>query len=496
VRVAVVECRQVSKWYGTAKVLDDVDFSVHEGEIHVILGENGAGKSTLVKIIAGLVSPDRGQVLLEDTQVKMGSVAAAQAMGVALIHQEPRLFPDLTVMENIWIDQRSKTSGSRRFRLSAMGGRTRELLEQLGSSVSPDARVAFLSVADQQMVDIAAAIRRDLKVLIVDEPTASLTPSEVTNLFRVMRELRDRGVAIIFIGHRLEEILEISDRITVLRDGRLVRTLNRVDTNEDELIRLMIGRDIESVSDRRATNVGDVLLSVSGLSEAGHFSDVSLEVRRGEIVGIGGLVGSGRSEVLETIFGVRSKSSGQVAVAGTQIESLDDAVSRGMGLVPEDRGRYGLILLSSVLNNISAPNLDLTSWRDIRRPRQELRNADSIVSQLRIKVSSVQQLAGQLSGGNQQRVSLGKWLVRDLDVLLVDEPTRGVDVGSKMEIHALLRQFADSGKAVLMVSSDMRELLEVPDRILVMREGRLAGELSIQQASEEAVMRLASGVAA
>jgi ABC-type sugar transport system ATPase subunit len=346
------------------------------------------------------------------------------------------------------------------------------------------------------MVDIAAAIRRDLKVLIVDEPTASLTPSEVTNLFRVMRELRDRGVAIIFIGHRLEEILEISDRITVLRDGRLVRTLNRVDTNEDELIRLMIGRDIESVSDRRATNVGDVLLSVSGLSEAGHFSDVSLEVRRGEIVGIGGLVGSGRSEVLETIFGVRSKSSGQVAVAGTQIESLDDAVSRGMGLVPEDRGRYGLILLSSVLNNISAPNLDLTSWRDIRRPRQELRNADSIVSQLRIKVSSVQQLAGQLSGGNQQRVSLGKWLVRDLDVLLVDEPTRGVDVGSKMEIHALLRQFADSGKAVLMVSSDMRELLEVPDRILVMREGRLAGELSIQQASEEAVMRLASGVAA
>jgi ABC-type sugar transport system ATPase subunit len=193
---------------------------------------------------------------------------------------------------------------------------------------------------------------------------------------------------------------------------------------------------------------------------------------------------------------VRSKSSGQVAVAGTQIESLDDAVSRGMGLVPEDRGRYGLILLSSVLNNISAPNLDLTSWRDIRRPRQELRNADSIVSQLRIKVSSVQQLAGQLSGGNQQRVSLGKWLVRDLDVLLVDEPTRGVDVGSKMEIHALLRQFADSGKAVLMVSSDMRELLEVPDRILVMREGRLAGELSIQQASEEAVMRLASGVAA
>lgn len=492
----IVECRSVSKWYGTAKVLDDVDFSVNPGEIHVILGENGAGKSTLVKIIAGLVTPDRGQVLLEGAPIKTGSVASAQSMGVALIHQEPRLFPDLSVMENIWIDQRSKGSGAGRFRLSRMGGRTRELLDQLGSSVSPDARVAFLSVADQQMVDIAAAIRRDLKVLIVDEPTASLTPSEVTNLFRVMRELRDQGVAIIFIGHRLEEILEISDRITILRDGRLVRTLDRVDTNEDELIRLMIGRDIESSGSRRGQDLGDVLLSVDGLAETGHFTDISLTVRKGEIVGIGGLVGSGRSEVLETIFGVRSRSAGQVSIGGSTIESLDDAVASGMGLVPEDRGRYGLILMSSVLNNISAPNLDLTSWRDIRRPRRELRNANSIVSQLRIKVTNVQQLAGQLSGGNQQRVSLGKWLVRNLDVLLVDEPTRGVDVGSKMEIHALLRQFADSGKAVLMVSSDMRELLEVPDRILVMREGRLAGELTMQDATEEAVMRLASGVAA
>lgn len=494
--MVVVDCRQVTKWYGAAKVLDDVDFAVNEGEIHVILGENGAGKSTLVKVIAGLVSPDRGEVFLEGTQLKTGSVASAQTMGIALIHQEPRLFPDLTVMENIWIDQRSRNTSSGRFRLTKMAGETRELLAQLGSAVSPDARVAFLSVADQQMVDIAAAIRRDLKVLIVDEPTASLTPSEVRNLFRVMRELRDRGVAIIFIGHRLEEILEISDRITVLRDGRLVKTLSRADTNEDELIHLMIGRDIEPTMRKREVNQGDVLLAVSDLSDAGHFSNVSLAVRRGEIVGIGGLVGSGRSEVLETIFGVRAKSSGEINLAGKSVTNLKAAVATGMGLVPEDRGRYGLILLTSVLNNISAPNLDLTSWRDIRRPRREQRNADAIVSQLRIKVASVQQLAGQLSGGNQQRVSLGKWLVRDLDVLLVDEPTRGVDIGSKVEIHSLLRQFADSGKAVLMVSSDMRELLEVPDRILVMREGRLAGELAAEDASEEAVMRLASGVAA
>ena len=494
--MAAVECRGVSKWYGTAKVLDEVDFSVDEGEIHVLLGENGAGKSTLVKIIAGLVSPDRGDVYISNEELKYGSVVAAQGMGVALIHQEPRLFPDLTVMENVWIDQRSGGVGRQRFRLSQMGSRTQELLTQLGSSVSPDARVAFLSVADQQMVDIAAALRRDLKVLIVDEPTASLTPSEVTNLFRVMRALKDQGVAIIFIGHRLEEILEISDRITVLRDGKLVTTLKRSAASEDELIRLMIGRDIEAADRRDSTKVGEVLLSVSNLSESSRFSDVSLDVRRGEIVGIGGLVGSGRSELLETIFGVRARTAGTVEISTTEITSISTAIASGMGLVPEDRGRYGLILLSSVMNNISAPNLDLTSWHDVRSTRKEGLNAKDIVSRLRIKVSSVQQLAGQLSGGNQQRVSLGKWLVRDLDVLLVDEPTRGVDIGSKVEIHALLRQFADAGKAVLMVSSDMRELLEVPDRIMIMREGRMAGELSMFDATEEAVMRLASGVTA
>lgn len=492
----VVECKGVSKWYGTSKVLDNVDLTVAEGEIHVILGENGAGKSTLVKAIAGLVNPDGGHIFINGEPLRAGSVVAAQSMGVSLIHQEPRLFPDLTVNENIWIDQRSEGRGGERFRISKVGAKTQELLDQLGSSVSPSARVAFLSVADQQMVDIAAALRRDLKVLIVDEPTASLTPSEVANLFRVMRELRDRGVAIIFIGHRLEEILEISDRITVLRDGKLVRTLDRTETNEDELIRLMIGRDIEPSKHRPVSQVGDPLLDVVMLSDLGNFSDVSLQVRRGEILGIGGLVGSGRSELLEAIFGVRPRASGSVTLDGKPIESVAQSVSAGMGLVPEDRGRYGLVLLTSVLNNISAPNLDLTSRLDIRRPKRELQNATSIVSDLRIKVASVQQIAGELSGGNQQRVSLGKWLVRDLDVLLVDEPTRGVDIGSKLEIHKLLRTFAESGKAVLMVSSDMRELLEVPDRILVMREGSLAGELSAEAATEEAVMRLASGVAA
>jgi rhamnose transport system ATP-binding protein len=494
--VILLECQQVSKWYGTAKVLDEVDLTIEAGEIHAILGENGAGKSTLVKIIAGLVSPDRGQVFFDGIQSRAGSVAAAQSLGIALIHQEPRLFPDLTVMENIWIDQKLRESGGRRFRLSKMGDRTEELLSRLGSLVSPNARVAFLSVADQQMVDIAAALRRDLKLLIVDEPTASLTPSEVTNLFRVMRGLRDQGVAIIFIGHRLEEILEISDRITVLRDGKLVRTLNQSETNEDELIRLMIGRDIHTAVESASPQLGETLLSVSHLSDEAHFSDISLELRRGEILGLGGLVGSGRSEFLETVFGARSRTQGQVMLNGKEIFSIHEAISGGMGLVPEDRGRNGLILLSSVLNNISAPNLEITSWHGVRRPFKEIRNADEIVSRLRIKVADVRQLAGELSGGNQQRVSLGKWLVRDLDVILVDEPTRGVDIGSKMEIHALLRKFADSGKAVLMVSSDMRELLSVPDRILVMREGRLNGEIPSSGASEESVMRLATGVAA
>ena len=488
-------CSGVNKSFGGVPVLSDVDLDVRRGEIHVLLGENGAGKSTLVKIVAGLVDPDSGTVVLDGHDLAGRSVAAAQSVGVALIHQEPRLFPDLTVLENVWIDEPSRGRLHRSVNLRTLGGRTRQLLDQLGCRVALDARVNSLSVADQQLVDIASALRRDLRVLIVDEPTASLTPSEVHVLFGVLRSLRDDGVTIIFIGHRLEEIMSIGDRITVLRDGCVVTTLAVADTDEDELIRLMVGRDIETETRSADRTNADVVLAVSALSSPGAFAGVSFEVHGGEVLGIGGLVGAGRTELLETIFGVRKRTHGTVVAGGRRIARNADAIRAGLGLVPEDRGVNGLVVTRPIRENIVAPNMRATARRGIRRRSREAALATRLIDRLRIKALGGEQLPNQLSGGNQQKVSVAKWMAKDLSVLLVDEPTRGVDVGAKAEIHGLLRELAAQGTAVVMVSSDMRELLAMSDRILVMREGALAGELDGATADEESVLRLAAGVA-
>jgi ABC-type sugar transport system ATPase subunit len=492
----VIRCRDVCKWFGDAQVLRDVDLSVRAGEIHVLLGENGAGKSTLVKVIAGLLGADRGEVHVLGRSPG-GSVAMAQAVGVALVHQEPRLFPDLTVLENMWIDEPSR-GWRRRFDIRSVMGRTRSLLDELGCSVGLSDLVADLSVADQQMIDMAAAMRRDLRVLIVDEPTASLTPAEVAHLFVVLRRLRDRGVAVLFIGHRLEEILEIGDRITVLRDGAVVATLDAASTDEDELVRLMVGRDIAPRA-RAATSAAEgrtVALSVRDLSSPGAFRDVSFDVHAGEVLGIGGLVGAGRSELLETIFGVRSRSTGTVRASGALVSSTAGAIRAGLGLVPEDRGRNGLVLNRSIGENIIAPNLGACSSGGVRRRAREHALSSRLVAALGVKCSGVGQAVQQLSGGNQQKVSLAKWLAGHIEVLMIDEPTRGVDIGSKAEIHGQVRSLIGAGLAVVMVSSDMRELLQMSDRILVMHEGMLAGELDATSATEEDVLRLASGAAA
>jgi rhamnose transport system ATP-binding protein len=488
----VLRCDGISKWFGDTQVLDAVTFSVSEGEIHALVGENGAGKSTLVRIIAGLVAPDAGSLSWKGEQIAFDSVAAAKSRGIALIHQEPRVFPDLTVLENIWVDEPRRRDG-RRFRLSKVETATRGYLADLGSTVSIHSRLSGLSVADQQMVDVASALRRPLKVLIVDEPTASLTPREVERLFAVLRRLRDSGAAIIFIGHRLEEILEIADRITVLRDGKVVSDLPTAGADEDRLIRLMVGRNIEPVAPRVAQAKAHTALTVTNLSHPGVFEDVSFEVAGGEILGIGGLVGAGRTEVLEAIFGVRRRSHGSVVAGGRNISTTGQAVRAGVALVPEDRANHGLILQASVKDNVVLANPASTSRFGIRILRAEITLAERMIRSLRIKARSVSALVRNLSGGNQQKVSLAKWLAATPRVLLIDEPTRGVDIGSKSEIHALLRQLADAGLAVVMVSSDMRELLSVPDRILVIREGRVAGALDGDSMVEEEVMRLAAG---
>jgi ABC-type sugar transport system ATPase subunit len=494
--VSALTCTGVSKWFGSTQVLDRVDLTIEAGEIHALLGENGAGKSTLMKIVSGMFRADQGSIELGDEAVRFGSVGEANAAGVVLIHQEPRAFPDLTVIENIWIDDRTTGWWRRPFARKPAQQETAARLRELGCRASLFARMADLSVADQQLVDVASALRRDLRVLVVDEPTASLTPSEVESLFVVLRRLRDQGVAIIFIGHRLEEILEISDRVTVLRDGKLIRTVATADTDEEELVRFMVGRDIPPAEQRVVNDESSVALTVDGLGSPGVFEDISFQVKTGEILGLGGLVGAGRTEVLEAIFGVRPRSAGTVSLGDTRINSVAEAIRRGVALVPEDRGHHGLVLRASIRDNIIAPNLSVLSRFGMRDFTGERTLAAKMIEKLGVRTRSAEMPVGQLSGGNQQKVSLAKWLAGDLTVLLVDEPTRGVDVGAKAEIHALLRGLADRGLAIVVVSSDMRELMSISDRVIVMREGSFVGEMTSAEVTELGIIRLAAGVAA
>jgi len=491
-----LECKSVSKWYGDAEVLKSVDFNLAQNEIHAIVGENGAGKSTLVKIISGLVPVDVGTIKFEGNDRTFSNIREIQNSGVALIHQEPRLFPDLSVLENVCVDYQVRDRKSKRFNWKQAEVETKELLAQLGCSFSVHSPVKALSVADQQMVDMVSALRKKLKLLIVDEPTASLTPSEVARLFETIRKLNASGVAIIFIGHRLEEVLQLSDRITVLKDGEIVAVKNTSETTEDELIRLMVGRNISASTTDSKTSSSQISLKVSNLVSPGYVADVSFEVKRGEILGIGGLVGAGRSELLETIFGLRKRSSGEVISTNHgSIKKVKQAISSRIALVPEDRSHNGLFLNRSINENLVITNLNLTSRGGKRNFGKEKLIGQELIEKFRVKLSSASQLVRELSGGNQQKVSLAKWLKQDVEVLLIDEPSRGVDVGSKSEIHQFLNNSAKDGMSIIMVSSDMRELIELSHRIIVMRNGRIAGELSGSEISEESVLRLASGLA-
>lgn len=494
--INVLECKSVSKWYGEAEVLKSVDFNLAQNEIHAIVGENGAGKSTLVKIISGLVPVDVGTIKFEGNDRTFSNIREIQNSGVALIHQEPRLFPDLSVLENVCVDYQVRDRKSKRFNWKQAEVETKELLAQLGCSFSVHSPVKALSVADQQMVDMVSALRKKLKLLIVDEPTASLTPSEVARLFETIRKLNASGVAIIFIGHRLEEVLQLSDRITVLKDGEIVAVKNTSETTEDELIRLMVGRNISASTTDSKTSSSQISLKVSNLVSPGYVADVSFEVKRGEILGIGGLVGAGRSELLETIFGLRKRSSGEVISTNHgSIKKVKQAISSRIALVPEDRSHNGLFLNRSINENLVITNLNLTSRGGKRNFGKEKLIGQELIEKFRVKLSSASQLVRELSGGNQQKVSLAKWLKQDVEVLLIDEPSRGVDVGSKSEIHQFLNNSAKDGMSIIMVSSDMRELIELSHRIIVMRNGRIAGELSGSEISEESVLRLASGLA-
>ncbi|WP_051852665.1 sugar ABC transporter ATP-binding protein [Streptomyces aureocirculatus] len=488
----------IRKAFPGVVALDGVDFDLRGGEVHVLLGENGAGKSTLIKMFSGAHQPDAGRILVGGEQVRIHGAQDAERLGIATIHQEFNLVPDLTVAENIFLGRQP-----RRFGLidrKQMEADAAELLARVGVDVSPRVRCRDLGIARLQMVEIAKALSLHARVLVMDEPTAVLTSEEVEKLFTIVRGLRADGVGVVFITHHLEEIAALGDRVSVLRDGRSV---GRVPASapEDELVRLMVGRSIEQQYPRERSGGtpradGDApLLRVRGLTRNGVFHDVGFEVRAGEVVGVAGLVGAGRTEVARAVFGADPYDAGTVEVAGRALPRHDvyAAMRAGIGLVPEDRKGQGLVLDASVEENLGLVTLRAATRAGLVDRGAQRTAAERIAGQLGVRMAGLGQHVRTLSGGNQQKVVIGKWLLAQAKVLILDEPTRGVDVGAKVEIYQLVNELTAAGHAVLMISSDLPEVLGMSDRVLVMAHGRLAGELDAAEATQDAVMALAVG---
>lgn len=480
----------VRKVFPGTVALDRVDFDLRRGEVHVLLGENGAGKSTLIKMLSGAHRPDAGRILVDGEPVRIGSAQDAERLGIATIYQEFNLVPGLSVAENIFLGRQPRRFGlvdRRRMNADAAA-----LLQRVGVDVDPRTPVAELGIARLQMVEIAKALSLDARVLIMDEPTAVLTTGEVDKLFRIVRRLREDGVGVVFITHHLEEIAALGDRVTVLRDGRSVAEVP-AGTDQDELVRLMVGRSIEQQFPRERAGAGEPLLRVTGLTRRGHFDDVSFEVRAGEVVGLAGLVGAGRTEVARAVFGADPYDSGTVEVLGRRLPRHDvgAALDAGLGLVPEDRKGQGLVLDAPVHENLGLVTLRRATRAGLVDRAGQRRAAGLMAEQLRVRMAGPDQHVRTLSGGNQQKVVIGKWLLADARVLILDEPTRGIDVGAKVEIYQLVNRLTASGHAVLMISSDLPEVLGMSDRVLVMSQGRIAGELPHREATQDAVMALA-----
>ncbi|WP_326582689.1 sugar ABC transporter ATP-binding protein [Streptomyces sp. NBC_00481] len=482
----------IRKTFPGVVALDGVDFDLRRGEVHVLLGENGAGKSTLIKMLSGAYTPDAGRILAGGEEVRIHGAQDSERLGIATIYQEFNLVPDLTVAENIFLGRQPRRFGM--IDRKRMEAEAAELLERVGVNVSPRARVRELGIARLQMVEIAKALSLDARVLIMDEPTAVLTTEEVEKLFSIVRRLREDGVGIVFITHHLEEIAALGDRVTVIRDGKSVGQVP-ASTPRDELVRLMVGRSIEQQYPRQQgeADAGEALLVVEGLTRDGVFHDVSFEVRAGEVVGVAGLVGAGRTEVVRAVFGADPYDKGAVKVAGARVakDDVNAAMTAGIGLVPEDRKGQGLVLDASVEENLGLVTLRGATRGGFVDLKGQRESAARVAERLGVRMAGLHQHVRTLSGGNQQKVVIGKWLLADTKVLILDEPTRGIDVGAKVEIYELINELTAAGAAVLMISSDLPEVLGMSDRVLVMAQGRIAGELAAAEATQDAVMALA-----
>jgi rhamnose transport system ATP-binding protein len=492
--VAVLELRHAAKSFGPVKALIDGSVELRAGEVHALLGENGAGKSTLVKILAGVHQPDSGEVLVNGAEINLHGPAAARAAGLAVIYQEPMLFPDLTVAENIFMGRQPVRAG-RRIDRGAMNRDATQIFAQLGVVLDPARPARGLSVADQQIVEIAKALSLNASVLIMDEPTAALSNVEVERLFRVIAALRGRGAAIMFISHRLEEVFAICQQVTIMRDGKFVLTAPTKDLDVDTIIRSMIGRDLGEMYQKTGTVPGEVVLAVDQLTRDSVFYDVSFNVRRGEVVALAGLVGAGRTEVARAVFGIDRRTSGSVRLLGKALPNGEPAaaMAAGIAFVPEDRRQQGLVMDLGIDHNVALASLNRLSKGGLIFRAAERRLALTWAERLQLKFGRLRDNVSTLSGGNQQKVVLGKWLARSPSLLIIDEPTRGIDVGTKAEVHRIIDQLAAQGLAVLMISSELPEVLGVADRILVIHEGRLTGEFARADATEDKIMRAATG---
>ncbi|MGR6417800.1 sugar ABC transporter ATP-binding protein [Escherichia coli] len=491
-----LQMKHITKRFPGVLALNDVQFSLRRGEVHALLGENGAGKSTLMKILSGVYQPDEGEIIFEDKPVSFSDPLSAQNVGITIIHQEFNLFPELTVEENIFIGR--EFCKKNRWRLDEKQQRqaTIEILQKLNLAIKPDTLVADLTVAQQQMVEIAKAISVNARILIMDEPTAALTETEIESLFRVTRLLKEQGTGIVYISHRLEELPLIADRATVMRDGQYISTVDYECVKISDLIAMMVGRDLGNIYPRReALQQRIPVLEVNGLTRKGVLNDINFTLYRGEILGFAGLMGAGRTELARAIFGADSIDSGTLKLNGkeTVIKDISDAIQQGISYLTEDRKKEGLALNLSVERNIMLGNYPEYSDRfgnvDSRRCQQ---TSEEQVKALRIKTPNLEQAALNLSGGNQQKIIIARWVCKDTDILIFDEPTRGIDVGAKLEIYELMNRLVAKGKSIIMISSELPEVLGMCDRILVMRSGRITGELSAKEATQEKIMQYAT----
>lgn len=483
----------ISKSFAGVHALRGVQLELHSGEVHALLGENGAGKSTLVKVITGVHQPDTGEIYLNDRRIHLGDPREAAAQGISAIYQELSIFPDLDIAENIFVGRRpTLVSGLVDWR--KIYREAEQLLSSLGVRLNLKTKARYLSIAQQQMIEIARALSVNARILVMDEPTSALTLNEVADLFLIVRRLRETGTAILFISHRLEELFEIADKVTVLRDGGYVDTRAMDDVTQEDLIRMMVGRTIKDLFPKKDVEAGEVVLRVKNLTRKGIFKNVSFELRKGEILGIAGLVGAGRTEVSQAIFGVAPADEGTIEIEGqsVRITNPGQAMQHGLALVPEDRQQHGLVLPMDITENVTLPILSHFSSRGRLIMKGARQAAYEASSRLEVKATTVWQKARELSGGNQQKVVLAKWLSTNPRILILDEPTRGIDIGTKAAVHRLMSELAAQGIAILMISSELPEILGMSDRILVMHEGRVTGLFSRSEATQEKIMLAAT----